>query len=98
MVCINNRRPIRKYCEYNFCNGEHQCIVQKKKFAKPKPSEFMLLALANTTHRRMIEEKLKKIQEKENKMNKYSMKKNEKSVTQLKKRALKLANEGFKAR
>jgi len=56
------------------------------------------LALANTTQRRIKEEKLKNYQEKENKIEKYNAKKNEKSVTQLKKRALKLANEKFGAR
>jgi len=64
----------------------------------PKPSEFMLLALANTTQNRMSVENIKPLQEKENKINKYTTKKNVKSVTQLKKRALKLANEGFGAR
>jgi hypothetical protein len=61
----------------------------------PKPSEFMLLALANTTQKMMSVENIKPLQEKENK---YTKKKNIKSVTQLKKRALKLANEGFGAR
>ena len=64
----------------------------------PKPSEFMLLALANTTQKRMSVENIKPYQDKENKINKYTVKKNQKSVTQLKKRALKLANEGFGAR
>jgi len=100
MVCVNVRRPIRRHCEYNFCNGEHQCISMKnkKKLAMPKPSEFMLLALANTTHKRMSVENIKPRQDKENKINKYTAKKNVKSVTQLKKRALKLANDGFGAR
>ena len=55
MVCVNVRRPIRRHCQYNFCNGEHQCILiqNKKKLAMPKPSEFMLLALANTTQKMM---------------------------------------------
>ena len=64
----------------------------------PKPSEFMLLALANTTQKRMSVENIIPYQDKENKINKYTVKKNQKSVTQLKKRALKLANEGFGAR
>merc|ERR1712008_155431 len=100
MVCVNVRRPIRRHCEYNFCNGEHQCILikNKKKLVMPKPSEFMLLALANTTQKRMSVENIKPLQEKENKISKYTTKKNVKSVTQLKKRALKLANEGFGAR
>ena len=100
MVCVNVRRPIRRHCEYNFCNGEHQCILiqKKQKLAMPKPSEFMLLALANTTQIRMSVENIKPHQDKENKINKYTVKKNQKSVTQLKKRALKLANEGFGAR
>ena len=100
MVCVNVRRPIRRHCEYNFCNGEHQCILiqNKKKLVMPKPSEFMLLALANTTQKRMTVENIKPHQNKENKINKYTAKKNVKSVTQLKKRALKLANEGFGAR
>ena len=97
MVCVNVRRPIRRHCQYNFCNGEHQCISiqNKKKLVMPKPSEFMLLALANTTQKMMSIENIKPLQEKENK---YTKKKNIKSVTQLKKRALKLANEGFGAR
>ena len=97
MVCVNVRRPIRRHCQYNFCNGEHQCISiqNKKKLVMPKPSEFMLLALANTTQKMMSVENIKPLQEKENK---YTKKKNIKSVTQLKKRALKLANEGFGAR
>ena len=97
MVCVNVRRPIRRHCEYNFCNGEHQfiSIQNKKKLVMPKPSEFMLLALANTTQKMMSVENIKPLQEKENK---YTKKKNIKSVTQLKKRALKLANEGFGAR
>merc|ERR1712086_466954 len=100
MVCVNVRRPIKRNCEYNFCNGEHLCILiqNKKKLAMPKPSEFMLLALANTTHKRMSVENIKLLQEKENKINKYTTKKNVKSVTQLKKWALKLANEGYGAR
>ena len=100
MVCVNVRRPIRRHCEYNFCNGEHQCILiqKEKKLAMPKPSEFMLLALANTTQKRMSVENIKPHRDKENKNNKYTVKKNQKSVTQLKKRALKLANEGFGAR
>jgi len=100
MVCVNVRRPIRRHCEYNFCNGEHQCILiqNKKKLAMPKPSEFMLLALANTTQKRISLENIKPHQDKENKINKHTVKKNQKSVTQLKKRALKLANEGFGAR
>ena len=99
MVCVNVRRPIRRHCEYNFCNGEHQCILiqKKQKLAMPKPSEFMLLALANTTQKRMTVENIVN-QNKENKINKYTAKKNVKSVTQLKKRALKLANERFGAR
>jgi hypothetical protein len=98
MVCVNIRRSIRRHCEYNFCNGEHQCILiqNKKKLKMPKPSEFMLLALANTTQKRMTVGNIS--QNKENKINKYTAKKNVKSVTQLKKRALKLANEGFGAR
>merc|ERR1712008_224676 len=61
MVCVNVRRPIRRHCEYNFCNGEHQCILikNKKKLVMPKPSEFMLLALANTTQKRMSVENIK---------------------------------------
>lgn len=100
MVCVNVRRPIRRHCEYNFCNGEHQCILiqKKKKLAMPKPSEFVLLALANTTQKRISLENIKPHQDKENKINKHTVKKNQKSVTQLKKRALKLANEGFGAR
>ena len=100
MVCVNVRRPIRRHCQYNFCNGEHQCILiqNKKKLAMPKPSEFMLLALANTTQKMMSIENIKPRQEKENKINKYTAKKNAKSVTQLKKRALKLAIKGFEAR
>ena len=100
MVCVNVRRPIRRHCQYNFCNGEHQCILiqNKKKSAMPKPSEFMLLALANTTQKMMSVENIKSRQEKENKINKYTIKKNVKSVTQLKKRALKLAIKGFEAR
>merc|ERR1711956_75492 len=100
MVCVNVRRAIRRHCEYNFCNGEHQCILiqKKKKLAMPKPSEFMLLALANTTQKRMSVENIKPHQDKKNKIIKYTVKKNQKSVTQLKKRALKLANEGFGAR
>merc|ERR1712008_581784 len=100
MVCVNVRRPIRRHCEYNFCNGEHQCILvqNKKKLVMPKPSEFMLLALANTTEKRLSVENIKPLQEKEYKIKKYTTKKNVKSVTQLKKRALKLANEGFEAR
>jgi len=46
----------------------------------------------------MSVENIKSHQNKENKINKYTTKKNVKSVTQLKKRALKLANEGFGAR
>ena len=100
MVCVNVRRPIRRHCEYNFCNGEHQCILiqNKKKLTMPKPSEFMLLALANTTQKMMSIENIKPPQEQENKIKKYTAKKNVKFVTQLKKRALKLANEGFGAR
>ena len=100
MVCVNVRRPIRRHCEYNFCNGEHQCILiqNKKKLVMPKPSEFMLLALANTTQKMMSIENIKPQQEQENKINKYTAKKNAKSVTQLKKRALKLAIKGFEAR
>merc|ERR1712086_183715 len=100
MVCVNVRRPIKRHCEYNFCNGEHQCILiqNKKKMVMPKPSEFMLLALANTTQKRMSVENIKLLQEKENKINKYTTTKNVKSVTQLKKWALKLANEGYGAR
>merc|ERR1739838_629365 len=100
MVCVNVRRPIRRHCQYNFCNGEHQCILiqNKKKMAMPKPSEFMLLALANTTQKMMSVENIKPRQEEENKINKYSAKKNAKSVMQLKKRALKLAIKGFEAR
>ena len=92
MVCVNVRRPIRRHCQFNFCNGEHQCISiqNKKKLVMPKPSEFMLLA-----QKMMSVENIKPLQEKENK---YTKKKNIKSVTQLKKRALKLANEGFGAR
>jgi len=70
-------------------------IQNKKKLVMPKLSEFMLLALANTTQKMMSVENIKPLQEKENKCTK---KKNIKSVTQLKKRALKLANEGFGAR
>ena len=100
MVCVNVRRPIRRHCQYNFCNGEHQCISiqNKKKSAMPKPSEFMLLALANTTQKMMSIENIKPQQEHDNKIDKYTAKKNAKSVTQLKKRALKLAIKGFEAR
>ena len=100
MVCVNVRKPIRRHCRYNFCNGEHQCILiqNKKKLAVSKPSEFMLLALANTTQKMMSIENIKPQQEQENKINKYTAKKNAKSVTQLKKRALKLAIKGFEAR
>ena len=100
MVCVNVRRPIRRHCQYNFCNGEHQCISiqNKKKLVMPKPSEFMLLALANTTQKMISVENIKPRQEQENKINKYTTKKNINSVTQLKKRALKLAIKGFGAR
>merc|ERR1719400_1071357 len=66
MVCVNVRRPIRRHCQYNFCNGEHQCILiqNKKKLSMPKPSEFMLLALANTTQKMMSIENIKPQQEK----------------------------------
>jgi hypothetical protein len=97
MEFTSSRPPIKKYCQYNFCSGEHICVVQKRKHI-PKPNEYVLLALANTLQSRMKEEKLKNLQEKENKIEKYNAKKNEKSITQLKKRALKLANEGFGAR
>merc|ERR1712141_48972 len=91
MVIVTNRRPIKKCCEYNFCsNGDHH-IVQKKKDLS-KPNEFMLLALANTTQKRIV------LQHKENKMMKYNAKKNEKTATQMKKRALKLTNHTFGAR
>merc|ERR1719291_1518637 len=92
MDFTSSRPPIKKYCQYNFCSGEHSAVVQKRKHI-PKPNEYILLALANTTQIRIKEEKLKNYQEKENKIEKYNAKKNEKSVTQLKKRALKLANE-----
>merc|ERR1712113_1294835 len=97
MEFASSRPPIKKYCQYNFCSGEPSCIVQKRKNIT-KPNEYILLALANTTQIRMKEEKLKNYQEKENKIVKYNAKMNEKSVTQLKKRALKLANEKFGAR
>jgi len=92
MGIVSNRRSIKKCCEYNFCsNGDHQYIIQKKKDLT-KPNEFMLLALANTTQKRIV------LQHKENKMEKYNAKKNEKTATQMKKRALKLTNHTFGAR
>merc|ERR1712223_490630 len=97
MEVASTRPPIKKYCQYNFCGGEHSCIVQKRKNI-PKPNEYILLALANTTQIRMKEEKMKNYHEKENKIVKYNAKMNEKSVTQLKKRALKLTDEKFGAR
>ena len=97
MDFTSSRPPIKKYCQYNFCSGEHNCIIQKSKNI-PKPNEYILLALANTTQRRIKEDKLRNYQEKENKIERYNAKKNEKSVTQLKKRALKLANDNFGAR
>jgi len=93
MVIVTNRRPIKKCCEYNFCNnGDHQYINVQKKKDLTKPNEFMLLALANTTQKRIV------LQHKENKMEKYNAKKNEKTATQMKKRALKLTNHTFGAR
>merc|ERR1711963_566214 len=95
MDFICRRPPIKKYCQYNFCSGEHNCIIQKSKNI-PRPNEYILLALANTTQQRIKE--LRNYQEKENKIERYNAKKNEKSVTQLKKRGLKLANDKFGAR
>ena len=93
MVIVTNRRPIKKCCKYNFCNnGDHQYINVQKKKDLTKPNEFMLLALANTTQKRIA------LQNEENKMEKYNAKKNEKTATQMKKRALKLTNHTFGAR
>ena len=93
MGIVSNRRSIKKCCEYNFCNnGDHQYINVQKKKDLTKPNEFMLLALANTTQKRIV------LQHKENKMEKYNAKKNEKTATQMKKRALKLTNHTFGAR
>merc|ERR1711973_988581 len=83
MEFASSRPPFKKYCQYNFCSGEHSCVIQKRKNIR-KPNEYILLALANTTQTRMKEEKSKNHQEKENKIVKYNTKMNEKLVTQLK--------------
>merc|ERR1712223_815418 len=47
-------------------------VLYKKRKNIPKPNEYILLALANTTQIRMKEEKLKNLQDKENKIVKYN--------------------------
>jgi len=92
MVLINSHPPVKKYCQYNFCKGNHQFIEQKAKII-PQTNEYMLLALANATHKRMLEEKVRGFQESDDKNSNYNAKKKQKSASKLQKRALKLANE-----